>query len=458
MPTYEVQGPDGRTFEIEAPHPPTAAQAQSIFQRTSPAPQRTRAPGLATIGEMAGSFDADIASIRRGDRLADLPSERARTAAGARVMPSVGGLVGGIAGGIPGAAVGGAVGKAVEQAVLRGHGDPSVPSAPFDQAKAMATEGGVQGVLQGTGQVAAATAGRMAKWLMNRATTRVSAKLMRDFPELSDTLIDHALTVSKGGYEKALTLLHAAKAKANAALTRADQAGARVPVEFTPEVADSLRTALLETAVKSGKLPVLKNAPLSVATQRLTPDMKALFAQIDEAAPGGTFELSAKQADLLKTQLQKESRALYANRTAPNGQNALTTEATVKAEFASRLNDAIDAIADGYKAANAQAKPLIGATRGIQQATRPNGNLYQAMVRPMAGAIVGGGSGYVKDGSPAGAIAGAVAGGVMTTPSNMSRMAIGLGNPSVQEFLKQLPRPVYEAVISALESPAAGTR
>jgi len=41
--------------------------------------------------------------------------------------------------------------------------------------------------------------GVMAKWLMNRATSRVSAALLRDFPELSDTLIDNALTVSKGG-------------------------------------------------------------------------------------------------------------------------------------------------------------------------------------------------------------------------------------------------------------------
>jgi hypothetical protein len=64
-------------------------------------------------------------------------------------------------------------------------------------------------------------------------------------------------------------------------------------------------------------------------------------------------------------------------------------DATERAEFASRLNDAIDDLASGYKSANAEAKPLIGAVRGIKQAIRPNGNLYQAMVRPAVGGLLG---------------------------------------------------------------------
>jgi hypothetical protein len=381
----------------------------------------------------------------------------------ATAAPTVGGIVGGLVGGNVGAAVGGAAGVGYKQ--LLEHAT-EIPGAVVDVARNLVKEpkatltGFVQGATEGAkeagleaasqgaanwvgGKVAQA-GGVMAKWLMNRATTRVSARLMRDFPELSDTLIDNALTVSKGGEAKARSLLVKAKLEATKALKLADEAGATIPVEMTEDLATSLKTALVEKAIKTGGAPAQSGQALSAASQRLDPATKQLFARVDQAASKGTpLDLSPTQADLLKTQLQKESRALYANRTAPNGQKAMGMDATERAEFASRLNDAIDVAAKGYKAANAKAKPLIGAVRGIGQAIRPNGNLYQAMVRPAVGAIVGEEAGRRSGVNP---IAAGVAGAAMTSPAGMSREAILLAHPAVQTLLRQLPKPLADAL------------
>src|SRR3990167_8612837 len=165
-------------------------------------------------------------------RVQSRASQITRTAA-----PTVGGLVGGLVGGIPGAAVGGAAGQGWSEGITEG---------VTDTAKAA----GIEGVSQFAGNKVAQAGGVLAKWLMNRATSRVTAKLSREFPDLSDTLIDEALTVSKGGYDKARGLLVNAKKRANAALQTAEASGTAIPVQMTEDVAESFKTALLEEAIK----------------------------------------------------------------------------------------------------------------------------------------------------------------------------------------------------------------
>lgn len=377
-------------------------------------------------------------------------------------LPAAGGIAGGIIGGVPGAAIGGAAGGGYKQ--LAQHAS-EIPGAVADVARNLIAhpvetaqgfvggtntggiDTGTEAVSQAGGQAAGNAlvkgAGVMSKWLMNRATTRVSAKLMQDFPELSDTLIDNALTVSKGGYGKAYSMLMTAKGKANAALKVADTAGAKIPIEVTGDLAESFKTALLEKAVKSGSIGKGEvGDALTIASKRLDPQTQALFQRIEQAAEKvGTIDLTPSQADLLKTQLQKESRALYAQRGAPNGPKAMGMDATERGEFATRLNEAIDSLASGYKAANAEAKPLIGAVRGIKQAIRPNGNLMQAMVRPAIGAATGGAIGGQQGGTP-GSVVGAIAGAAMTSPAGMSREAILLAHPAMQGALRSLPKPL----------------
>jgi hypothetical protein len=310
--------------------------------------------------------------------------------------------------------------------------------------KELGQQGAVQGALQLAGGKVAEAGGALAKWLMNRATSRITAALARDFPDLSDTLIDHALTVSKGGEAKARTLLTIAKNEARATLKQADATGARVPIQLNDDLAESLKTAVLEKAVKAGKTTAPADMPLATASQRLDPQTKAVFTRIDNALQGdGVVHLTPSEADVLKTQLQKESRALYANRVAPNGQRAMGMGATERAEYASRLNDAIDALAGGYKTANGKAQEMIGAVRGIHQAIRPSGNLYQAMVRPAVGAVLGEEGARRSGVNP---IVGGIAGAALTSPAGMSREAIILANPIVQTALKQLPRTTAAAL------------
>lgn len=394
-------------------------------------------------------------------------------------LPTAGGIIGGMVGGVPGAAAGGAAGEGYRQ--LASH-LAEIPGAIKDVATNLiahpvetvqgfdrgaiggtgnaALEAGGQAVGQGIGEAAAKfVGGPMAKWLMNRATSRVSAALMRDFPELSDTLIDNALTVSKGGEGQARSLLHAAKGAANEALKGADASARGIPIAWTPDLAESFKTALLEKAVKSGGTSTINAGDaLTAASKRLDPKTRGLIDLVEKAAESGDVgHITPSQADLLKTQLQKESRALYANRVAPNGPKAMGMDATERAEFASRLNDAIDALAPGYKAANAQARPLIGAVRGLQQATRPNGNLYQAMVRPAVGAVTGGAIGQREGGTPGSAL-GAIAGAALTSPAGMSREAILLAHPAMQEVLRALPKPLAQSLTELLAERSGESR
>lgn len=382
--------------------------------------------------------------------------------------PTVGGMVGGMVGGIPGAAIGGAAGQGIGTLIEKG---AEIPGALVDVARNLVNEplatvkgfhegiaqggvdtaqaAGIEGVSQLAGNKIVDAGGVLSKWLMNRATTRVTEKLMREFPELPDTLIDNALSVSKGGYEKALGLLRAAKNKANAALKAADATGATVSVQMTPDVAESLKTALIEDVIKARGLQPSQGA-ITSATNRLPQHLQTLFQQIDNAAANNQpLDLVPSHADVLKRRLQLESKPTYAQRGAPNGPRAMGMEAAERAELASQINAGIDQIASGYKAANAEAKPLIGAVRGIKQATRPNGNLYQAMVRPGMGAIMGGAAGYSQDGQ-AGAAMGAITGAALTSPAGMSREAILLKDPKVQELLRQLPRGLVATLTQAL--------
>ncbi len=394
--------------------------------------------------------------------------------AAADLLPTAGGIAGGIIGGIGGTAfgvgvggvpgavggatLGGATGEAARQLIREATGGP-VPTMT-QAAKGMAEQGAAQGAGELAGAGVVAGAGGLSKWLMNRATSRVTAQLAREFPELSDTLIDNALTVSQGGYGKALGLLKTAKAKATATLIDAEKLGAQVPVQLTPELADSLKTAILEKAIKAGQIAAPKaGAPVTTATERLSGPMKQLFQQIDLAADGSIpLLLKPTEADLFKTQLQKESRALYLNRVAQNGPKAMGQSETLMADYAAKLNSALDGVAQGYKAANAEAQPLIGAVRGLKQAIRPSGNLYQAMVRPAFGAVTGGMLGQ-REGGSTGAALGTIAGAAMTSPAGMSREAIILAHPAMRAVLQQLPKPIAQKLMDALgetlNSPAA---
>src|SRR3990167_80583 len=441
--TFEVTAPNGRKREITGSRVPTEAELREIFKAAGGDTQALGTPAA-----------APVASAGIGSILVD-------------AIPTVGGMVGGMVGGVPGAIAGGMAGKGYETLIERGG---EIPGALVDVAKNLFSEpvatmrgfvegqgegsldaakaGGVQGAGELAGVGLSKGAGVLSKWLMNRATTRVTERLTREFPDLADTLIDNALTVSKGGYDKARGLLVLAKKKANAALAAADNAGAVVPVQINDDVAQSLKTALLEDAIKNRGLATPTHGAVTSATNRMPQHLRTLFKDIDAAAANGwAVDLKPSHADLLKRRLQQESKPVYANQAAPNGPRSVGMDATERTELAQQINNAIDAIANGYKAANAEAKPLIGAVRGIKQAIRPSGNLYQAMVRPAVGAAAGAMGANESGVSP---YVGAMAGAALTSPAGMSREAILLARPEVRAILRQLPRASAEVLMQLL--------
>jgi hypothetical protein len=417
-----------------------------VEQPSAPPPKAQKAE-LGIIDRVVEFLKPDFPEVTRenfGDMVKEIDQkQRERAVGNADFMPSVVATVGGAYGGVPGAAAGGFVGEAARQAVKREFGaTDGVPEGTADQLTAMAKEGAIQGAFQKGGDLVVAGAKHAGRYLMNRAAN-VTDRLAREFPELSQTLIDNAIVVSQGGFNKARQLLARFKSEANGALRLAESQGLGVEVKLTPEIAESFKTAIIEQAMKTGGAPRAAGQPLTMATDRLSAPVRRILSEIDTAVQGGNpYLLSPTHADILKSQLQRESKNLYNAMRGPNGTPAIETAAAMKAEFAQQLNQMIDDIAHGYMGANSKAREMLGATRAVRQAVRPGKNLYMALVRPTAGAALGGIIGD-QQGRPG---MGAAIGAAMGTPRAMSTGAIVLGNQATSEFLKQLPRGMAIAI------------
>lgn len=346
--------------------------------------------------------------------------------------------VGGVPGAVGGAALGGGAGEAAKQLINRARGAPA-PQSSGEAASDIGLQGGLMaaGELAGAGLVAGAS--KAAPWLMNRALN-LTAKLSREFPGLTDTMIEHALTVSKGGLSEARTALRAAKDSANAALQTAHATGATVPITAATDGLQKTLAGVLNGPDIEGGL--------------------AALASVEKAiGKGRAAALTPIEADALKTSLQTQSKALYSALKMGNGRPNVTVKAQALADMAQSLNAAIGDVTEkagaaGYRAGNAAAQEMIGAVRGITTGIRPGANLYQAMVRPGVGAVLGG-VGGAEAGGTKGAAMGAIVGGALTSPLGMSRLAVTLAKPGVQALLRGSPR-LAAAVASFLasESPA----
>lgn len=456
QPEVVIVDPSGTEHHFPAGFDPQRAAGivRASFQAPTP-PTPTGHYGLLDAARDAFKTERDQGVIKGASDLASAAGTYAKenpAATGALVAGTI--ASGGLAGApaltaIPAVGLAGAAGAGTGLVAKHLASGESQHMDVGDTLGQMAQQGALQAAGEGVGRGAAALANKGATFLMNRAVN-ASDRLAREFPNLSQTLIDNAIAVSQGGYGKARLLLANAKGDANAALMLAEKAGKTVPIQLTPEIADSLKTAATEAAMKGGKASSqAPGSPLTVATERLAPQVQVFLNTIDAALKNGTpITLTPTEADMLKTQLQRESKSLYLAMRGPNGTPAIGQSAAVKAEFASRLNDAIDGIAGGYKAANAKAQEMLGASRAVQQAVRPGKNLYMAMVRPTTGAVMGGLAGEAEGHPGAGAALGAAA----TTPTGMSYEALTLANPVVQTLLKQLPRGLA-TVISAYLQP-----
>jgi hypothetical protein len=420
-------------------------------------------PGIGNVAfpdSMSDDAISTAAAKLHGDALQKTPATESKATGSslggmakdvvAASAPTIGGIVGGVVGGVPGAAVGGAAGQGYKQLISHA---TEIPAAVADVARnavqqPMATlKGAAEGIGQGLkdtgvesalmaagegiGGVVAKGGAKLGKYLMGQAAGPTMS-LAREFPELSQTMIDNALTVSKGGLNKARGLLKAAKGEANAALDTAHAAGAMVPIT-------AATTALQKTfdeVVQHSSDPVGGLAKLASVERKLT--------------MGRASDLTMQAADKLKTGLQSEVKSLYKQMAMGNGTRGVAIEAIAKADMAQALNQAIEdaavkAGATGYKAANAAAQELIGATRAISRrllvrGATAAGAAADAVTSATVGGALAGPTGAV------GATAAKLGVRAAASPASLSNAALHLSNPAVQAFLRQLPKPALDVL------------
>lgn len=370
---------------------------------------------------------ADVSHLMTASAEPQPPSPAVGMAASA--APSVGGIVGGMTGGVPGAVIGGAAGEGYGQLIKHATELPgavadvarNVVAHPVETARGAyegmkqgAEDAGIAGAVQGAGQLIGTGlvkgASAVAPWLMSQAASPAAA-LAREFPDLSQTMLDNALTVTGGGLAKARQLLGAAKATANAALDTAHAAGASVPIaDVTGGLSKTLDVVMNSSDIPGGLAKLAK-----------------LESKI-QAGRAGT--LTMREADALKTSLQAEAKNLYKSVAAGNGSRGMALEMVAKADMAQALNAAIDkaatdAGAAGYKAANSSAQDLIGATRAISR---------QLLGTPTKTTEALANVGTLG----------------LNTAAGKSSIALALQHPVVQGLLRALPKPALAAIASAL--------
>src|SRR5262249_17552721 len=161
------------------------------------------------------------------------------------------------------------------------------------------------------------------------------------------TAIDHAITVSKGGYNKAKGLLTAAKGVANQALAQGDSQGLKIPLS-------AATNGLQQTLDRIGD------------SADINGDLKTLTDIEKDIMGGRSGDLTMGQADGLKRDMQLKAQAAY--RAAQMGDKTGNLKALAYKDMAAHLNASIDeALASkgitGYRAANGNAQEMIGLTK-----------------------------------------------------------------------------------------------
>ncbi len=411
---------------------------RSDLLRTLTPDERAR---LEQLTREPGWGETIMSGVRGAGRLAAAhPAETGALAAGLLAAPFTGGMSLPAAMTASGAAGAIGAGTGIQLNRLRQAASGEVPDPLRDTPRQMAEQGASMAVGEGMGRGVVSLARGSSKWLMNRAMNNMAQRLSNEFPTLTQDMIDNAISVSKGGYEKAKRLLRQWKAVATDAVQKADASGARIPMTTATDAVGP-GSEIVDRILHSG------------APKR---NQKRLEQLIDDFAAGRGVDLRPVEADKIKRELQREAEALYTRRARGLGTPGTKVREEAKAAMAAALNTAIDDVAKqagatgeaGYKYANKQTQSMIGVTRGLRTARRPSGNLYQALVRPGIGMIAGGTAGYQADGAPL-ALTGAVLGGALGSPAGLSRAALLLGNPAVQAFIGQLPKPLAQAVMAS---------
>lgn len=413
MPTYTVRDPkSGRTVKLRGDSPPTEAELDQIFAEVNKAaPEKswaeTAVDALPTVGGMAGGIIGGIGGTVAG----------------------VG--VGGVPGAVGGATLGGAAGEAARQLANRVMGREA-PATATEAAMGIGKEGAIQGATEAAGGALAGGARVVGKALVENAV-RPTMSLVREFPDVIDTLVRERLPVGRAlpfvakGSEQALDKLGAASRGFRELLERAEQSG----TEFQ---ASQIATPILELVDDVAK------QPLGEAQERQLASMLDEFLRRHGNAP-----LTPRAVKQLKASAQAIAKPVYkaAERGFPVSAEQ-TMNARFNASIASGAKNALETI-PGAGALETQKKSLIGATRALKQAENRRLSLAGELGSAALGGSVGSAvSQLFGDSSADGTLKQGVAGWLVArgiaSPRTLSRSGLALTHRQAQQLIREFPR------------------
>lgn len=307
------------------------------------------------------------------------------------MLPTAGGLVGGLGGGavagpagaIGGATAGGATGEAIREYAL---GKPLSPSS-------IAMQGAGQGAWELGGGLMAKGAGMAARPLIKGAV-RASDRLLREFPQVYETILKKGLPVSKAGVEKANILGAASSEALSDNLRAATASGTR------------FRTFAVTAPVRK----LLRKRALSDANRA------QIQAQLDAFVKQYGKEIDPILLKEIKQEHQSIAKSVYSAATEAGGGISPSNQKRFAAALAHGAKTELERI-PGVAAQEAETRSLIGARRAVGRAERrppPPFRVLEPGTYPVLS--------------------------LLAHPHVQSKLAIALAHPGFQAALRQGPR------------------
>jgi hypothetical protein len=326
--------------------------------------------------------------------------------------------------------LGGATGEALRQLVNRARG-AEAPATPLAAAKAIGTEGAVQGATEVAGAGLGGVAKVAGKALVENAV-RPTMSLVREFPDVINTIVKERLPVGRSlpgvakGSEQALAKLGQASQSVRALLEKAGADG----VTFQASHIAQPVLQLVDDIAKQ---------PLGEAQERQLADM------LDEFLVRHKGPLTPADVKQLKASAQAIAKPVY--RAVEKG-FPVTAEQSLNARFNAAVGtgakESLETIA-GVGEGEARKKSLIGATRALKQAENRRLSLAGELGSAALGGAVGTavtsllGAGGADDGLKTGVTGWLVARGI-ASPRSLSRGGLVLTSRQAQALLREFPR------------------
>jgi len=445
LPEVVIVGADGTEHVFPPGFDPRRAAA-IVRQGASAAPVKTPEPDmLSRLLSLVPSTDTMVGALP------------AVAGAAGGLIGGAGGSafglgVGGVPGAVGGAALGGMAGKGLMDVLNVLRGSSETPQTVGQSVKELATEGATQGAMEASGAALGAGARVVGRGLMENAV-RPSMTLVREFPNVIDTLIRERLPVGrvlpgmKPGSVQAAEKLGAAAQSVKALLAKAGAAGETI-------TNDRVATPVLSL------IDDIAKQPLGDVEQQ---QLGTMIDEFLKRHPGPLTPLAVKE---LKQQAQAIAKPIYS---ATAKGFPVTADQSLKARFNSAIAsgakeslEQLPGVGAAVGAGEKNTQEMIGAVRALKQAENRRLSLMaegaSAALGSGLGASVGallGENSPLDSGLKQSVVGWAVTRGLLS-PRTMSREGLVLTSEAAKQILRQFPR-VAEALVTTPRSPRAGT-